>query len=107
HLRDDDRLTDWKYSRDLLHLTQWLEDATGEPRHEAARRWDRLTPVFGVDVANAYRHGMTRLWRFTEPKGYQRQPGGGLTITWTSLLSFDGLGIEANEGGVEWVSQLD
>jgi hypothetical protein len=105
HLRDPSRLTDWTYASDLLVLTSWLSRNTGLGKEDAARRWPLLTEVFGDEVAQAYRAGMKLLWRVTAPGPVNREDGKSNMIDWRELLSFYGIGVEADEGE-GWAERL-
>lgn len=81
----------------LNHLTHWLQRKTGLVDHDAPREWRLLEEGFGRQVAEAYRDGMMALWRTVEPKRPQRKPGGAVTINWTHILAFAGIGVAARE----------
>src|SRR5215468_2383446 len=87
--------TELGFSR-LKNLTNWLRLKTGKEYQVAALGWRLLDTAFSPAVAEAYRDGMTALWRKVEPARPERTQGGPLTVKWTTILAFAGLSIEAD-----------
>ena len=105
-LRDPAQLATWeKGAFRLYHLTQWLGHRTGRVDTDAVRQWRLLEEGFGRDVAKSYRSGMKVLWRVTKPEPPVRKEGGAITVKHTTVLAFQGVGLEAAEDA-EWVSPL-
>lgn len=105
HLRDPDRLSNWKHSNDLYSLGRWLRGRTRKNWDEAARTWHLLAEVFGSDVAEAYRAGMKLLWRVTIPRAAEGGARESDQLMWTDRLSFYGIGLESDDSET-WASRL-
>lgn len=88
----------------LWHVLRWLRARTGKDEAGAAAEWPLLASVFGQPVAEAFRDGMRRLWRGTEPERPTRGEGNGVQTKYVTILSFAGLAVDAREAG--WASQL-
>jgi hypothetical protein len=105
-LRDPAQVRTWKAGAfRLKHLTLWLQKRTDKQDDEAPRDWRLLEEGFGPEVAAAYRDGMKLIWRLMPPKRTVRQPGNGVTYSWTQILSYGGIGLEAAEDP-EWAEKL-
>lgn len=105
-LRDPAKLKTWKAGAfRLKHLTLWLQKRTEQQDDEAPRDWRFLEEGFGRDVAIAYRDGMMMLWRLIPPKRTVLKPGNAITFSWTAVLSYGGIGLEAAEDP-EWTAKL-
>jgi len=105
-LRDPAQVRTWKAGAfRLKHLTLWLQKRTDNQDDEAPRDWRLLEEGFGPEVAAAYRDGMKLIWRLMPPKRTIRQPGNGVTFSWTQILSYGGIGLEAAEDP-EWAEKL-
>ena len=105
-LRDPSRLSDRAGISDLLNLSRWLQGDTDErDTRRAALLWHNIAPAFSSEVAEAYRDGMSRLWRLVPPQRPLRQEGGPITTQWPNILAFAGIGVEAAETP-DWVSRL-
>lgn len=97
-LNPDDRL--WI----INNLTRWLKFRTKQSHEKAARQWHMLEEAFSRDVAEAYRDCMKAIWRDTKPERPIRK-GARTTTKWTTIYSFAGIGIEADENP-NWANQL-
>jgi hypothetical protein len=105
-LSDPINLASWaKGMHRLWDLTRWLRGRTGGDEPVAARQWRLLEEGFGRQVAEAYRDGMTALWRTVAPERPKKGSNGGTTVKFSTILAFAGISIEAAEDA-EWVSQL-
>jgi hypothetical protein len=105
-LRDPAKLKTWKAGAfRLKHLTLWLQKRTEKQDDEAPRDWRFLEQGFGREVAVAYRDGMKLLWRLIPPKRTVPKPGNAITFSWTAVLSYAGIGLEAAEHP-EWTAKL-
>ena len=105
-LCDPAKLRTWKSGAfRLKHLTVWLQQRTGKQDDEAPLDWRFLEQGFGHEVAVAYRDGMKLLWQLIPPKRTARKPGNGITFSWTSVLSYGGIGLEASEDP-EWTTKI-
>ncbi len=105
-LADPARVVTGEGTSDFRNLTRWLRGRTGHPDNKrAAVHWPQLSAGFGQQVADAYRDGMLRLWRLTQPERPQRQDGGGITTKWANTFAFAAIGIEASLR-IDWASQL-
>ena len=105
-LRDPECLSNWAAGMfRLWTLTEWLQQRTNVQDYRASRDWRLLEEGFGRDIAEAYRDGMMILWRNTEPERPKRRKGGGLTVKFSTILSFGAIGIEAAENP-EWNLKL-
>lgn len=103
-LKDPLLLAKWKHALRLRSLLNWLEKRTGKHNEDAALHWPLLSEGFGLEVAEAFRDGMKALWRIVAPEAPRREPGQPIQTKWTTILSFAGLGIEAQMDG--WASRL-
>lgn len=104
-LRDESLLREWPGAYPLVQLTDWLRDrASGLDVDDAALTWRRLAPAFGIEVAEAYRDGMTRLWRIV-PAQRPTVTDHGTTSPHDVVLSFAGIGVEAAENA-RWAEML-
>ena len=90
---------------DLIALTEWLSREANLTYHKAPKEWRSLSPVFGQDVAEAYRDGMKAVWRITEPERPTREPGGTSHTKWVMVLSYGGIVMEATEDP-QWTVNL-
>jgi hypothetical protein len=88
----------------LASLTRWLSRSTRKSYIEAAPQWRLIGRVFGEPVAEAYREGLRKIWRMTEPD-VPRWRKDGVSRTWPVILSVGGLGVEA-AGNPQWASSL-
>jgi hypothetical protein len=105
-LRDRECLSNWAAGMfRLWTLTEWLQQRTNVHDYRAPRDWRLLEEGFGRDIAEAYRDGMRILWRTTEPERPKRRKGGGLTIKFSTILSFGAIEIEAAENA-DWNLRL-
>jgi hypothetical protein len=105
-LRRPENLASWKAGMFRLRdLTYWLEHKTAHGDDRAPRDWRLLEEGFGRPVAEAYRDGMTALWRVVEPARPLRTDGGGITRQWPNVLAYAGIGIAAGEAG-DWADRL-
>lgn len=105
-LRSVKLLASWKTGAfRLYHLTTWLGHRTGRQDANAPLQWRLLEEGFGRDVAEAYRDGMKVLWRVTKPERPLRKEGGLTTTKHTTILAFEGVGVEAAEDP-DWTSKL-
>lgn len=106
-LCDPERLAEWPGPADLLHLTHWLgaRGQNGRNYDQSAQAWPELAPAFGQPVADAYKSGMQRLWRVTQPER-PRYPKGQRTVKYTQILSTAGLALEASEKA-NWAVDLE
>lgn len=105
-LRDAELLADWTSGGYRLGtLTTWLRSRTKKGVKEAAFQWRLLEEGFGRPVAEAYRNGMMMLWRLIPPERPKHASGNGITTKYTTILSFAGLELEANEDP-DWASRL-
>lgn len=96
-LRDEALLRQWPGAFPLVQLTDWLRyRKSGQGYDGAALKWRDLAPAFGTDVAEAYRDGMTRLWRLV-PAQRPTVTDRGSTSPYDVVLSFAGIGVEAAE----------
>jgi len=106
-LRNPKLLESWaKGAFRLYHLTTWLGHRTDHQDSNAALQWRLLEEGFGRDVAEAYRDGMRALWRVIKPERPVQEEGGAITTKHTTVLAFEGIGIEAAEDH-EWASRLN
>lgn len=105
-LSDPKNLTSWQAGlHRLWDLTRWLHQRTSAAEEAAARQWRLLEEGFGRKVAEAYRDGMKIAWRNIDPERPKRTPNGQITVKYTTMLAFAGVGIEAAEDP-EWVKHL-
>ena len=88
----------------IKNLTHWLKYRTKQSPAKAARQWNLLVEAFSRDVAEAYRDSMKAIWRDTKPERPIRK-GASTTTKWTTIYSFAGIGIEADENP-NWANQL-
>ena len=88
----------------INNLTRWLKYRTKRSYEKAARQWYLLEEAFNLDVAEAYRDSMKAIWRNTKPERPRRK-GARTTVKWTTIYSFAGIGIEADENP-SWANQL-
>jgi hypothetical protein len=105
-LSDPKNLTSWQEGlHRLWDLTRWLRERTSGQEEAAARQWRLLEEGFGRRVAEAYRDGMKIAWRKIDPERPKRMPDGRITVKYTTMLAFAGVGIEAAEDA-DWVKHL-
>src|SRR5262249_41620336 len=105
-LRDPEKLKTWKAGAfRLMHLTLLLQKRTDKQDDEAPKDWRFLEEGFGRDVAIAYREGMKMIWRLIPPQQAVRKPGNSVTFSWTAVLSYAGIVLEAAEDS-EWGDKL-
>jgi hypothetical protein len=105
-LTNPSNLSSWKAGIFRLHyVSNWLQKRTGADTFKAATEWRLLEEGFNRQVAEAYRDGMTRLWRLVKPVRPIRKPGGAITIKVPSILAFSGIGVEAAEDA-DWALRL-
>src|SRR5262249_23791164 len=103
---DQEKLKTWKAGAfRLMHLTLWLQKRTDKQDDEAPKDWRFLEEGFGRDVAIAYREGMKMIWRLIPPQQAVRKPGNSVTFSWTAVLSYAGIVLEAAEDS-EWGDKL-
>jgi hypothetical protein len=99
-------LKSWKAGMFRLHyVSNWLHKRTGSDTPRAAIEWRLLEEGFTRTVAEAYRDGMKRVWRFVKPIRPVRTPGSGITVKVTTILAFSGVGVEAAEDA-DWSLHL-
>jgi hypothetical protein len=99
-------LADWAKGAVRLHyLTNWLRHRNKHGEAKTALQWRLLEEGFGRAVAEAYRDGMKALWRVTAPERPKHTKNNRVTVKYTTILSFAGLGIEAAEQPY-WASHL-
>ena len=97
-IRDPKYVKSWKSGAFRLRdLTHWLQRRTKGDEDSAHKEWRLLEEGFGSDVAEAYRDGMKALWRLTPPKAPTRREGGGISVSWMTILAYGGVKIEASE----------
>jgi hypothetical protein len=100
------KLKSWKAGIFRLnYLSNWLQRRTGSDTARAAVEWRLLEEGFNRAIADAYRDGMTHLWRVVVPVRPLRKPGGVITKKYPSILAFAGIGIEAAEDP-DWTLRL-
>ena len=88
----------------IENLTRWLKFRTKQNYEKAARQWPLLEEAFNIDVAEAYKDRMKAIWRNTKPERPRRK-GARTTVKWTTIYSFAGIGIEADQNP-SWANQL-
>ena len=99
-------LKSWQAGIFRLHyVTNWLQRRTGADTPRAVLEWRLLEEGFSRPVAETYRDGMKRLWRFVKPVRPIRKPNGVITTKYPSVLAFAGIGIEAAEDP-DWTRHL-
>jgi hypothetical protein len=81
----------------LHYLSNWLHKRTGVDLPHATLQWRLLEEGFSREVAEAYRDGMSKVWRFVHPVRPIRKPDGVITTKYPSIIAFSGVGIEAAE----------
>ncbi|MDR3579565.1 MAG: hypothetical protein P4L44_06360 [Oryzomonas sp.] len=87
----------------LKDLCVWLQHKTEERCVEASLQWRLLEEGFGRQIAEAYRDGIMKLWRVTPPERPSHK--GIISVKYTTILSFAGLGVEAAEDS-DWALRL-
>lgn len=105
-LSNPKNLKSWKAGVFRLHyLTNWLRGRTGSDTSRAVLEWRLLEEGFNRAVAEAYREGMTQLWRHITPIRPRRNRDGTITKKSPSVLAFAGIGLEAAEDP-DWTPRL-
>lgn len=105
-VEDPERLLRPSTQLDTIHiLTRWLRRRAEADASKSARQWKLMIKPFGQDVAYAYKKAMLQLWRATRPARPIRKPGSVISVKWTTIFSFAGIGIEADEDP-EWAEKL-
>ncbi len=106
-LRDPKALASWSGgSFRLKHLTDWLAARIGSGGEKVPHEWRLLEEGFNREVAEAYRDGMKVLWRITKPERPARKGGGPISFKWTTILSYQAIGLEASEDPA-WATRLN
>jgi hypothetical protein len=105
-LSDPANLASWTAGMHRLwDLTRWLRGRTGGDESVAARQWRLIEEGFGRKVAEAYRDGMTVLWRLVAPDRPKKTADGASSVKFSTILAFAAVSLEAAEDA-EWVSRL-
>ncbi|QND73653.1 hypothetical protein [Tardiphaga robiniae] len=105
-LSDPANLTSWAAGIfRLKHLTHWLTQRTGSDYPKAALEWRLLEEGFNREVAEAYRDGMKAVWRALKPMRVKRTAGAAISVKFTTILAFSGVGVEAAEDA-DWTLHL-
>lgn len=84
----------------LWNLTEWLGYHTREVRENAVLSWTALTDAFGQAVADAYRQGMSILWRSNAPTRPDEKGRNKITC-----MGYAAIGMEAKDHP-SWVTEL-
>jgi hypothetical protein len=90
-----------------LDLTYWLSRRTGENIYDGkcARQWRLLEEGFDRRIAEAYRDGMTLLWRITNPERPKQEGGNPVRVKYITILAINAVGLEAATDP-DWTSRL-
>ena len=90
--------------RDLHSLTYWLTQREGMNQADSVRHWHRLRHAFSVEIAEAYRKGLSTLWRITVPEAPRKKANGQRSVKYMIILSHAGLVLEAE--AKDWAAKL-
>ncbi|MBZ8135495.1 hypothetical protein CLD20_19660 [Afifella sp. IM 167] len=105
-LTNADELVGWgRSAQDMWCLTKWLESRSNSVALSAALEWRLLEEGFGRVVAEAYRDGISMLWRLIDPVAPVYGAGGHVTTNRPSVLAFAGISVAAQEDP-EWAAKL-
>ena len=93
-------------SRLHWYLHQKIHDENGSSTKWSEGRWRPLIPLFGDEVAEAYRDGAIAYWRKHNP--VLRSEGAAANQTYsTTIFGLSGLEFEAREKGIDDLSDAD
>jgi hypothetical protein len=97
-LSDSGRLQEMEGLSDLIALSRWLSlNRASRPLYEAVSDWKCLRAAFSNAVADAFLHGMKRVWRLHRAERPNRTEGGGVTTKWATLLCHAAVCLEVAE----------
>ena len=90
--------------RDLHSLTSWLSQRAGVNQTDGVRHWHLLRDAFSVEIADAYRKGLSTLWRIIAPEAPRKKANGQRSVKYVIILSHAGLVLEAE--AKDWAAKL-